>query len=326
MSEHVWLLAAGLALLAVGTGGLVVGAARLDRATGRGAFAVGLVAVGFGPCVAGLALDLALVLRRAAPQQAELFAAAALGTALGANVASVLLVLGAAALVRPITSSARIVRTTIRLLLGATVLFWFLARDNAISRVDAGVLLGAAFGAVVLWVRAARQESDDGRAAFAGWVPERFPLWLAGLLAVAGLGAVVGGAWLAAGELLGARTALRLRVQVVSITVLAFGTALPALAGAVLAASRGRHDLVVGLAVGPALFNLLLVVGAVAMVQPLALTEHAILNEVPAMGLCALLLVPVLLHGRVPRWQGLLLVAAYAGFVTWQVLRVPAAR
>lgn len=326
MSEHVGLLAAGLALLAVGTGGLVVGAARLDRATGRGAFAVGLVAVGFGPCVAGLALDLALVLRQAPPREAELFAAAALGTAVGGNVASVLLVLGAAALARPITSSARVVRTALRLLLGATALFWFLARDNSISRLDAGVLLGAAVGALVLLVRAARQEPAERRVAFAGWVPERFPLWLAGLLALAGLGAVVGGAWLAAGELLGARTALHLRVQVVSITILAFGAALPALAGAVTASRGGRPDLAVGLSVGPALFNLLFVVGAVAMVQPLALTEHAILNEVPAMGLCALLLVPVLLHGRVPRWEGLLLVAAYAGFVAWQVLRVPAAR
>ncbi|HEY1190292.1 MAG TPA: hypothetical protein VGE74_21850 [Gemmata sp.] len=326
MSEHVGLLVAGLALLVAGTGALVIGAARLDRATGRGAFAVGLVAIGFGPCVAGLALDLALVLRVAAPLESRRLSAAALGNVIGGNVASTLLVLGAAALVRPIVSSVRLAGTAIWLLLAATLLFWFLAADKTITRVDAGVLLAASVGAVVVLVRAARQEPVESRAVFADWVPEQMPLWLAGLLALAGLGGVASGAWLAAGELIRATSALRLSVPVMGMTVTAFGTALPALVAAVLAARRRRPDVALGLAVGPALFNVLLVVGAVAMVQPLQLTEHSILNEVPAMGLCALLLLPVLLHGKVPRWEGALLVAAYAGFVTWQVLRVAPAR
>ena len=322
MSEHVALFAAGLLVLAAGAGCLVTGAARLDRATGRSAFAVGIVAVGFGPCVAGLAFDLTCVLRPAPPREAELMVATALGTVVGSNIASVLLVLGAAALVRPVASSARLFSTAIPLTFVATILFWFLAADTTISRIDAGVLLAAFVGVLVLVVRDARRESDAGKAEFAAWVPEQTSLWVAGLLALAGLCAIVVGAWLAAGELLGARTALRLRVQVMSITVVAFGTTLPALVAALVAARRGRSDLVLGLAVGPALVNLLLVAGAVATVQPITITEHAILNEIPAMAVCSLLLLPALLNGKVPRWEGALLVVAYAGFIAWQVTRV----
>ena len=91
--EHVALFAVGLGLLALGAPLLVFGAARLDRATGRSPFAVGAVAVCFGPCVAGLAFDLAAVLR--SPSVTRL----AVGHIIGSNVASLGLVLGAAALV-----------------------------------------------------------------------------------------------------------------------------------------------------------------------------------------------------------------------------------
>lgn len=322
MSESVWLFAAGLGLLAGGAAALVVGAARLDRGTGRGALAVGLVALGLGPCVAPLALDLALVLRPVADLDARRLAAAAVGNLIGGNVASVLLVLGLGAVVHPVTASVRLFGTAIPLALGATLLFWLLAADKGLSRVDGGVLLAAFAGAVGLLVRAARREGDAGRAALAGWVPERFALRLAVPLAVGGLAAVVFGAWLAAGQLLGAAAGLRLSTPVTGLTLAAFATALPAVVAAAVAARAGHSGAVLGLAVGPALCNLLLVAGSVALVRPVEFTEHAILNEVPAMGLCAFLLLPALLNGKVPRWEGVLLLAAYAGFVTWQVSRV----
>ena len=88
---------------------------------------------------------------------------------------------------------------------------------------------------------------------------------------------------------------------------------------AVAASLRGRSDLVLGIVVGSVLFNLLLV-GGVAMVEPLLITRNTILEAIPVMALFALLLLPVLLNGlHVPRWEGALLLAAYAAFVTWQV-------
>ncbi|MDY3553826.1 hypothetical protein R5W24_002940 [Gemmata sp. JC717] len=322
MAEHGILFAVGLGLLAVGSGALVAGAARLDRATGRGAFAVGLVAIGLGPCVSGFALALALVIRSATPLEARRLDAAALATVIGGNIASSLLVLGVAAFVRPATMSARLFGTTIPLLFTMTLLFWFLAADKAISRPDAAILLMAAVGSLVLLARAARREPPDVRAALAGWVPERMPVWVAVLLSLTGLAGVASGAWLAAGSFLQAAVGLRLSTPVTGMTLAAFGTALPALVAAVLAVRRGRPDVALGLAVGPPLFNVSLVVGAVALVRPLLLTEHAILYEVPAMVLSTALVSPALINGRVPRWEGALLFAAYIGFVTWQVLRL----
>lgn len=118
---------------------------------------------------------------------------------------------------------------------------------------------------------------------------------------------------------------MRLTAPVEGATIVAFGTSLPALVAAVVASRRGRSDLVLGIVVGSVLFNLLLVCGSAAMVEPLLITESTIIRVIPVMALFTLLLLPVLLNGlRVPRWEGALLLAAYAGFITWQVRGVTA--
>ena len=65
---------------------------------------------------------------------------------------------------------------------------------------------------------------------------------------------------------------------------------------------RGRSDLALTIAVGFALFSVLFCIGAVALIQPLRLTEHAMTKEALAVVLFASLLVPVLYSGlKVPR-------------------------
>jgi cation:H+ antiporter len=315
--EHVAFFVLGLALLAAGAALLVFGAARLDRATGRSPFAVGIVAVAFGPCVAGLAFCLAAVLRQPAVTRL------AVGHIVGQNVASLGLVLGVAALVRPVAATATLFRTAIWLAFGATALFWFLARNGPelpLSRADAGFLLAASVVAMAFLVRAVRREPEEVKAEFAGWLPERLPLAAAVLMAIAGLAALVGGGYLTAARIVPAATYLKAPSLVVGSTLGAFVTALPALAAVVIASRRRRANLVLGLAVGPLVVNALLTAGVAAMVHPLVIDRWVILEVIPAMSLLTLLLVPVLLNDlRVPRWEGALLLAGYAGFIAWQV-------
>jgi cation:H+ antiporter len=315
--EHVALFVLGLVLLAVGAPMLVFGSARLDRRIGRGPFAVGAVALAFGPCVAALALDLAIILRE--PPVTRFV----VGELIGNSVASIGLVLGAAALVRPVAATARLFYTAIPLVLVAALLFWLLAFGKRYSQVAAGALLGAfvVIAAVLGWL--AKRESGPVKAELAGWVPEQLRVRWAVLLALAGLAAIFAGARLTAEQLIGTANYLKAPSILLGCTLGAFVTALPALAAAVLAARRGRYNLVLGLVVGPVLVNVLLVTGAVAMIKPLLIDPWVLQQAVPAVPLFASLLVPVLLNGlKVPRWEGALLLVAYVAFVVWQVRRV----
>lgn len=321
--EHLALFVLGLVLLAVGAPMLVFGSARLDRRIGRGPFAVGAVALAFGPCVAALTLNLAIVLRPAGPEATRFALAGVVGHIAGSTVAGVGLVLGVAALVRPVKASARVFYTAIPLALVAALVFWFFAVNKVVSRVAAGALLGAFLVALGVLIQLARREPESVKAELAGWVPEHWPVRWAVLLAIGGLAATIGGAVLATDKFLEATRTLKTSTPVMGETLVAFGTALPALGAAVIASRRGRSDLVLGIAVGFVLFNLLLVLGAVAMIQPLPLTAHAITNEIPATALFVSLLIPVLFNGlRVPRWEGAILLALYIAFVVWQIRRV----
>ncbi len=314
MLQHVALFAVGLLLLAAGAGCLVVGAARLDRRIGRSPFAVGVVAAAFGPCVASLAFALTAVTHER-PQLA-------LRTILGCNVASVGLVLGAAALARPVAAAGRLFGAGIPFAIVATLLFWLLARDGSLSRVDAGVLLAAFAGALAYLVRTARREPDAVKAEFAASVPERMPLWAAAVLGLAGLAGVIGGALAAVAGAMALLRHAQTPTPILGLTSAAFAASLPALAAAVVMSRRGRSDVVLALVVGPMLVNLLLTAGVVALVatRPLEVTPRAVMNELPALGLFAFLLLPALLNGgKVARWEGAILLAAYAGFVAWQV-------
>jgi cation:H+ antiporter len=312
--EHAALFTLGLVLLAVSAPLLVFGAARLDRALGRSPFAVGIVAVAFGPCIAALTFDLSLICRQPPITRAVV------GHLVGHNIASLGLVLGVAALVRPIAATAKLFHTAIPLSLGGTVLFWFLARESPLSRVGAGFLLVAFVVALVLLIRAAMRETEQVKAEFASWVPERMPLWMAGLLALAGVASLLGGAHFIAAHVVGTATHVKSPSFILADTLGAFITSLPTLVVAVIASHRGRPNIALGVAIAPAIVNLLLLAGVSAVIQPLLIDQRVILEVIPAMGLLTLVLMPTLMNGlRVPRWEGVLLLVAYAGFIAWQV-------
>jgi cation:H+ antiporter len=246
----------------------------------------------------------------------------AVGTLVGAGIATIGLGLGLAVLVRPVAGSSRVVTHAIPAAIAGTLLFWFVARDNEVSRLDGGLLL-AAFAAVVAYlVRETRQESAAVKESFAGVAEngKRWPWWVGALAAVLGLAALVVGAWLAvlpAAEI--ANKELVVGGRVFGLTAVGPVLAIPAVLVTVAAARSRRGDLALGTAAGATLCTVLMAAGVVALVAPFGVTDPALMNDVPALVLFALLLLVPLANGlRTSRWEGLVLVAASAGFVAWQ--------
>ncbi|MGH8074355.1 MAG: sodium:calcium antiporter, partial [Lysobacter sp.] len=95
----------------------------------------------------------------------------------------------------------------------------------------------------------------------------------------------------------------------------AIGTALPEVAAAVVAARRGQGDLVVGHVVGSSVFNLLVIIGAMATWQPLVLPGLLVRYALPAALAFALVIYPMLRGDlQVSRREGAILLV---GFVAW---------
>lgn len=136
-----------------------------------------------------------------------------------------------------------------------------------------------------------------------------------------GLALVVGASRMlipAAGE-----TARRLGVpdEVIAATMVALGTSLPELTTAVAAIRKGHPEITVGNIVGADVLNVLFVIGAASLAVPLAVPRSFYVFHFPVMLLILFsfrVFIGLGRGGRFRRWQGVWLLALYAGYVVLQ--------
>lgn len=68
---------------------------------------------------------------------------------------------------------------------------------------------------------------------------------------------------------------------VVGLTVVAFGTSAPELSISLISALQGSADMAVGNVVGSNIFNVLVIIGVVALVRPMVVGKSIMINEIP---------------------------------------------
>ena len=128
---------------------------------------------------------------------------------------------------------------------------------------------------------------------------------MTGLLLIGGLAAlVVGGEALVRGA---SRLSalLGLSPVVIGLTVVAFGTSAPELAVGIQAAFDGRADLIVGNVVGSNIYNVLLVLGAAALIAPLVVQQQLVRLDVPLMIAAGGVFIVFALDGSIDTLEGI---------------------
>ena len=309
-----WLVA-GVVLLVVSAELLVRGAVRLALAAGLSPLVVGLTVVSWGTSSPELAVSVGGALRGVCD--------IAVGNVVGSNIANVLLILGVAALIMPLTVARQLVRIELPVMIGISAALMLLAYDGSITRLEGSILLVALAVATTIWVRSAQRNHD-----FATEVAEessegsRVPL--SGALVVLGLG----GLWISAELIVDSAVVLAslwgLSELVIGLTIVAVGTSLPEIAVSLMAAYRGQADLAVGNVVGSNIFNILGILGLASLVSDggLPVAPAALRFDLPVMLATALACLPVFISGgRIARWEGAIFLAYYAAYVTYLLLQ-----
>lgn len=256
MTNALWLIA-GLALLVKSADWLVRGSTSVATRFGISSLVIGLTIVSFGTSMPELLVTLVAGMRH----NADL----AIANVIGSNIANVLLVLGVAALIRPLPVKDSTVVSEIPFSLTAAILVGFLANaalftNNTaltISRFDGAVLL-LFFVLFLLYVykmsRSANyfaENSDDDS------LP---PLRAGAYIAVGVTGLYFGGGWVVDGAT-GLAATWGVNDALIGLTIVAIGTSAPELVASAVAAFRGETDIAVGNVVGSNIFNLLWILG-----------------------------------------------------------------
>jgi len=313
MIEALGALALGLLLLALAGDSAVKGVSGLAQRLGLPPFAAGLLLLAFGTSLPELAVNLRAIWL----DQSHL----ALGNAVGSSLANLGLTLGVAALALPLLQRAGWHVPLLALLALACLALMGFGLDGQVQRWEGGLLL-AGFLATVAWLlRRGRREGEAVRSAVAAFAATRTDLVLNLLrLAIASALLYYGARWVVQAGL-GLGQAWGLSPLLVGLLPVAIGTTLPEVAAAVMAARRGQGDMVAGHVLGSSLFNLLAIIGGMAVFRPLALPASFVRLELPAMVVLALVLYPMLRSERsVSRGEGAVLVAAFAAWVALELL------
>ena len=309
MTPHVLLFVVGLTTLTLGADWLVTGASRVATRYGVSPLMVGLTIVAFGTSAPEL------VVSTAASLQGK--GGLAIGNIMGSTVANVGLIVGIGALIRPIIVHRRLLQRETPLLILVLLIVMVLSFDGRLGQLDGLFLLGGfcfylfrlhKWGGKLTLPDTSlepRQEPRLGGRMYVNWI--RIVLGLVLL--------VVGARWLVDSAINLARI-LNVPEEVIGATAVAIGTSIPELASTVAAALRGMGDLAMGNIIGSNIFNLGLVLGTAALVNPIELAPFTVVAEVvPALVFC-LALIPLAMSGsRVSRWEGGLLLVGYASFI-----------
>lgn len=319
-------LNAGFVVLIFGGEILVRGGSGLGRLFRLSPQVIGLPIVAF----ATSAPELAVSLNATASGSAGL----AIGNVVGSNIANILLVLGATAVILPVTVNSPLIRREIPVMILAAAILIIMALNGTITRGEGLLLLAGLCVFLTLSIRTERRKTTPSHTSSAtsstpatSTTPEATRpstgLAVNVLFIVIGVGLLVLGAqWLVSAATQIAFAA-GLSDLVIGLTVVAVGTSLPELATSVIAAIRGERELAIGNIVGSNLFNIGAVLGLTTLISPtgIRVQQAAVTFDLPAMLIVSLAILPIAITGmRIARWEGGLFLAYYAAYLTYLLL------
>ncbi len=313
-------LALGLTLLIKGADFLVRGASSVARSLKISEFVIGLTVVSFGTSLPELVISLMA--------GNEGVSDLAIGNVVGSNIANILLVLGVASIIYPMTATQGTVWREIPFTLVASLVLWVMLNDafldssteSGLGHVDGIVLLG--FFAVFIYYVAQIIKSDQNKE----WVgPQAGDSLTRSIVEiVGGLIALVWGGSMAVDSAVVIARSWGMSDIFIGLTIIAIGTSLPELATSAMAAYRRNVDIAVGNIVGSNIFNIFIVLGISSLVHDIPF--HAGNNIDMAVMVFATVLLFVFMfvgHPRktIQRGEGAVFLAIYVLYTAYLVYR-----
>jgi cation:H+ antiporter len=303
------LIIGGLILLTFGAEGLVRGSSAIARRLGIAPLVIGLTIVAFGTGAPELLVSVEAALSGNS--------SIAIGNVVGSNISNIGLILGIAAIVRPLAAGAEVIKREIPLMIAASGLLWLLILDGEIGRLDGLILtLSCAAYTFFNYWQARRNRQDFVAAEYDEAVPAPTrSVWFEIGMIIVGLGVLLGGAHLLLTGAVQAAELLGISQIVIGLTVVAIGTSLPELATSTVAAYKNEPDVALGNVIGSNVMNILAILGLTALIMPISTTDIRFLDMSVMLGSALLSLLLIWSGFVLNRIEGAILLVAYIAYV-----------
>jgi len=315
------LFVVGFVLLIKGADWLVSGSASVAKKYNISDLVIGLTIVSMGTSMPELIVNILASTSGASE--------IAIGNVVGSNIANILLILGVAAFIYPLTIRESTVMSEIPFSIVAILLVAFAANapifnpdySLMISRLD-GVVFILFFALFMVYIIKLARE---GRADMIEETPDTvLPMGKSILFVILGMvGLFLGGKWVVDGAIKIAEH-FDISQNLIGLTIVAIGTSLPELVTSAMAAYRKNTDIAVANVVGSNIFNLLWVLGISAMISPM--TYDPVVNaDIIVLLVATCLILFSLMTGRaknqIGKPTGVFFLACYIAYIAFLIYR-----
>ncbi|MBN1973411.1 MAG: calcium/sodium antiporter [Sedimentisphaerales bacterium] len=314
------LLIAGFVLLIKGADFLVKGASSIARIFNISDLIIGLTIVAFGTSMPEMVVNIFA----SAKGSSDI----AIGNVVGSNIFNILVILGVSSVIFPLVVTARTVWIEIPLTLLAALMLGLLANDyiftkssfHGLSRIDGLLLLVifAAFMYYIFLVARKKEKSPDTSSE-----TQRFTLTKSILIVFIGFVGLFIGAKLVVDNAVALAVKLGVSQSLIALTIVATGTSLPELATSAFAAYKKNSDIAVGNIVGSNIFNIFLILGTSASINPIELSSKNNIDIGVAV-LASLILFIVMFSGKkhiLDRWEGAIFLVMYIAYTIFLIIQ-----
>ncbi len=339
------LLVVGLGVLLLGAEILVKGASSISKKLGIPSIVIGLTIVSFGTSAPELIVNFLSAFKGSTDL--------ALGNIIGSNIANILLILGASALLIDLRVQKNTTWKEIPFAALAVLAVFVMANDrlfdheaaDVITRADGWVLL--MFFAIFMYYTFELTRSGGGNREIEKTIGsvsvqkytlklsrkgtgnagegeiKIYPVYISSLMVLGGILALFLGGKLLVDNAISLAQSAGWSEMLIGLTIVAVGTSLPELATSVLAARKGQSDIAIGNVVGSNIFNIFWILGVTSVISPIPVSLSANFDIIFCLIATIVLFITMFIGKRhlLQRWQGGVFLLVYVLYIVYLIIR-----
>ncbi len=315
---YVLFFIASVYMIMVGADWVTDSSAHVARRIGTSNLAVGLLVISLLLSLPELVIAVSSILKG--------HPALGFGASIGSVIVNIGLIVGVSALVRPIHIPRVVVtRDMIFMVVVSIVVVAMALEDRYLSRGDGIVLLLLFIPYAINVYEQERGLSAEERRVKTERMTEALEMYgdyrvhmhhHRGMrYFLGGVVLLLAGSELFLRVLMDVASSLDIPELLIGVTIGALGPSIPNLAAALGASRKGVEELVISETIGSNIFTLLITLGVIALMSPMAIDEMTAWITAPALLLITFLLLLAMLKGRIRRRDGAVLLLVYLGSV-----------
>lgn len=322
MFVNILLLIVGMALLIKGADWFVSGSSKIAKALKIPPLVIGLTLVSMGTS----APEASVSINSAINGMNDM----SIGNVVGSNIFNTLFILGVSSLIIPLAIGKDMKKYDIPVMVGiygVLLLFAFVITPLKLDIFESIIMLALfILYTVFLIIRArlANKLPNEGEVACAQTTEKsggKRRVWLSIIPAVVGLAGIIFGGDLVVDNAAEIAKSLGMSEALVGLTIVAVGTSLPELVTSVVASIKKENDIAVGNVIGSNIFNIIFILGLSSTISTLTLSWSALTDMLVMTASGLIILIIALVSRKIARWQGVLLLLMYIGYLAYIIVR-----